>query len=472
MNKIYDFFKNELERRKKERLKHFVFKARDYQKKIIDVFKSELYSFFIICWGRRLGKDLLAFSLVCEKCLNKANTVVYYMFPTMKQGKMMILDGFTNERKRIIEEVIDKECLLLPEKSGKLYHSDNSLRFKNGSIIYFVDAQNADTKIGGNLDILVISEMATIKKRDILLYLIPSVMNVNGKIILVSTPRFASYFNEILESVENLKIWFKSILSAVDKEAVDEKGKPVWSDEKLEKAKQLMSESKFRQDYLCDTDVANENAIYAESLLKAEWIKDLNIANKKLYVSEDLGINDSTALVFTVDNTIIHHYAATDKATIHYIGYIKTFMKEHNIKDVEIILPHDARNRQDAIDYLTSRREAYNQYFKDVRVLRAYEVNKTIEITRHSIEQHKIKFLDCANVREMVKLMKMYEWKIDNSSGENLRVPVHGRGLAASNTCDAVEYFCMRMFLEEYEEKMKEFVYQDNYENGDYDFYD
>lgn len=467
MNKVYNFFKNELERRKKERLKYFVFKARDYQKKIIDTFKSGSYNFFIICWARRLGKDLLAFSLACEECLNKANTVVYYMFPTMKQGKMMILDGFTNERKRIIEEVINKECLLLPEKSGKLYHSDNSLRFKNGSIIYFVDAQNADTKIGGNLDILIISEMATIKNRNILLYLIPSVMNVNGKIILVSTPRFLSYFNELLEDVKNIKLWFKSILIAVDKEAVDEKGKPVWSDEKLEKAKQLMSESKFRQDYFCDTDVANENAIYAESLLKAEWIKDLNISNKKLYVSEDLGINDSTALVFTVDNTIIHHYAATDKATIHYIEYIKTFMKEHNIKDVEIILPHDARNRQDAIDYLTSRREAYNQHFKDVRVLRAYEVNKTIEITRHSIEQHKIKFLDCANVREMVRLMKAYEWKIDNSTGENLRVPIHGRGLAASNTCDAVEYFCMRMFSSDYNMNLHNLMQTNYLENSD-----
>nr|DAQ34911.1 MAG TPA: Large subunit terminase [Caudoviricetes sp.] len=464
MNKVYDFFKNELDRRKKERLKFFVFKARDYQKNIIDTFKSGLYNFFIICWARRLGKDLLAFSLACEECLNKANTVVYYMFPTMKQGKMMILDGFTNERKRIIEEVINKECLLLPEKSGKLYHSDNSLRFKNGSIIYFVDAQNADTKIGGNLDILIISEMATIKNRDILLYLIPSVMNVNGKIILVSTPRFLSYFNELLEDVKNIKLWFKSILSALDKEAVDEKGNPVWSDEKLEKAKQLMSESKFRQDYLCDTDVANENAIYAGSLLKAEWIKNLDISNKKLYVSEDLGINDSTALVFTIDNTVIHHYANTDKATIHYIEYIKTFMKEHNIRDVEIILPHDARNRQDAIDYLTSRREAYSKHFRDVRVLRAYEVNKTIEITRHSIEQHKIKFLDCTSVRDMVRLMKAYEWKIDNSTGENLRVPIHGRGLAASNTCDAIEYYCMRMFLEVYEKNIKDLDWG-SYEN-------
>ena len=382
----------------------------------------------------------------------------------------MILDGYSNNKKKIIDEVIDRKVLDLPLKSDKLYHSDNTIRFKNGSKIYFVGSQDANNKVGGNLDLLVISEMALIQNKDIMMYLIPSVVNIKGKIILVSTPRFGSEFNKMIE--EKPQKWFIDVLNALDSRAVEADGTRVYTDEKLENVKSLMSESKFKQDILCDIDVANENAIYAESLLKAEWVKDLNISNKKLYVSEDLGINDSTALVFTIDNTMIHHYAATDKATIHYIEYIKAFMKQANIKDVEIILPHDARNRQDAIDYLTSRREAYNKHFKNVRVLRAYEVNKTIEITRHSIEQHKIKFLDCASVREMVRLMKAYEWKIDSITGENLRVPIHGRGLAASNTCDAVEYYCMSMFLEEYEEKMKEFVYQDNYENGDYDFYD
>lgn len=385
MNRVYNFFKNELERRKKERKDSFVFKARAYQKKIIDVFKSATYRFFIICWARRLGKDLLAFSIVCEECINKANTVVYYMFPTMKQGKMMILDGFTNDKKRIVEEVINKNCLLLPEKSGKLYHSDNSLRFKNGSIIYFIEAKNADTKIGGNLDILVISEMATIKNNEILLYLIPSIMNVGGKILLVSTPRFASYFNELLEDIKNNKLWYKSILNATDQEAVDDNGKPIWSEEKLQQAKTLMSESKFRQDYLCDTDVANEEAIYAYSLSKAEFVNTVNIREKRLYVSLDLGINDSTALVFIISNTVIHHYANVDNATIHYIEYIKKFAKENKITDIEIILPHDAKNRIDNIAYLTSREKAYRQHFSNVKVLNAYSVNKTIEITKHSM---------------------------------------------------------------------------------------
>lgn len=451
MKALIELLEKELNNRKEKKKNALVFKPRTYQKDIIDLYDN--YNYFLLCWCRRMGKDLLALYLACKQCIDASNSVVYYVFPTMKQGKMMILDGYSNSKKKIIDEVIDRNVLDLPLKSDKLYHSDNTIRFKNGSKIYFVGSQDANNKVGGNLDLLVISEMALIQNKDIMMYLIPSVVNIKGKIILVSTPRFGSEFNKMIE--EKPQKWFIDILNALDIRAVDENGERVYTDEKLENVKTLMSESKFEQDILCNIDVANENAIYAASLLKAEWIKEINLSNKKLYVSEDLGINDSTALVFTIDNTIIHHYANTDKATIHYIEYIKTFMKEHNIRDVEIILPHDARNRQDAIDYLTSRREAYNKHFRNVRVLRAYEVNKTIEITRHSIEQHKIKFLDCTSVRDMVRLMKAYEWKIDNTTGENLRVPIHGRGLAASNTCDAIEYYCMRMFLEVYEKNIQ-----------------
>lgn len=90
--------------------------------------------------------------------------------------------------KKMIDEIIDRNVLDLPLKSDKLYHSDNTIRFKNGSKIYFVGSQDANNKVGGNLDLLVISEMALIQNKDIMMYLIPSVVNIKGKIILVSTP--------------------------------------------------------------------------------------------------------------------------------------------------------------------------------------------------------------------------------------------------------------------------------------------
>ena len=453
MKAIIKYLESVLETREKEKQSYLIFKPRKYQQEFVKKY-DEGIRFFAICWCRRMGKDMFALYVACRECIKKPRSIVYYIFPTIKQGKMMILEGFTNEKERILEAIISKKALKLPEKSDKLFHSDNSIRFKNGSIIYFVDSRVADTKVGGNLDLVVSSETAMQLNPTLLDLLLPAIENVDGKLILVSTPRLGSQFNEIIESTDDR--YYKDIMNALDPRAVDDNGNKIWTEEKLENTKKMMSKSKFDEELLCKLDGARESSIYGYSLSQAEWIKDLTIANKKLYVSEDLGINDSTALVFTVDNTIIHHYANTDKATIHYIEYIKAFMKEHNIKDVEIILPHDARNRQDAIDHLTSRREAYNKHFRDVKVLRAYEVNKTIEITRHSIEQHKIKFLDCAAVRDMVRLMKVYEWKIDNSTGENLRVPVHGRGLAASNTCDAVEYYCMRMFLEIYEKNIKD----------------
>ena len=464
MKAIINYLESVLKAREEEKKGYLIFRPRKYQQEFVNKF-DEGIRFFAICWCRRMGKDMFALYIACRECVRKPRSIVYYIFPTIKQGKMMILEGFTNEKERILEAIISKKALKLPEKSDKLFHSDNSIRFKNGSIIYFVDSRVADTKVGGNLDLVVSSETAMQLNPTLLDLLLPAIENVDGKLILVSTPRLGSQFNEIIESTDDR--YYKDIMNALDPRAVDDNGNKIWTDEKLENTRKMMSKSKFDEELLCKLDVARESSIYGYSLSQAEWIKEINLSNKKLYVSEDLGINDSTALVFTVDNTIIHHYAATDKATIHYIGYIKTFMKEHNIKDVEIILPHDARNRQDAIDYLTSRREAYNQHFKDVRVLRAYEVNKTIEITRHSIEQHKIKFLDCATVRDMVRLMKAYEWKIDNSTGENLRVPVHGRGLAASNTCDAVEYFCMRMFSSDYNMNLHNLMQTNYLENSD-----
>ena len=281
MKVLIDLIEKELQDRKKNKSNALIFKARSYQQDIIDLYDK--YDYFLLCWCRRMGKDLLALYLACKRCIDVSNSVVYYVFPTMKQGKMMILDGYSNSKKKMIDEIIDRNVLFLPLKSDKLYHSDNTIRFKNGSKIYFVGSQDANNKVGGNLDLLVISEMALIQNKDIMMYLIPSVVNIKGKIILVSTPRFGSEFNKMIE--EKPQKWFIDVLNALDSRAVEVDGTRVYTDEKLENVKSLMSESKFKQDILCDIDVANENAIYAASLLKAEWAKDLNTANKKLYVS-------------------------------------------------------------------------------------------------------------------------------------------------------------------------------------------
>lgn len=63
-----------------------------------------------------------------------------------------------------------------------------------------------------------------------------------------------------------------------------------------------MSKSKFEQEYLCNINVANETAVYSQSLEKALWIEEHG--NGRFYVSLDLGINDSTAIVFSRNDVI------------------------------------------------------------------------------------------------------------------------------------------------------------------------
>ena len=107
MKVLIDLIEKELQDRKKNKSNALIFKARSYQQDIIDLYDK--YDYFLLCWCRRMGKDLLALYLSCKRCIEVSNSVVYYVFPTMKQGKMMILDGYSNNKKKIIDEIIDRK---------------------------------------------------------------------------------------------------------------------------------------------------------------------------------------------------------------------------------------------------------------------------------------------------------------------------------------------------------------------------
>lgn len=60
----------------------------------------------------------------------------------------------------------------------------------------------------------------------------------------------------------------------------------------------------------------------------------------------------------------------------------------------------------------------------------------------------------------MVSLIKQYEYKSNKVTGENLWIPVHGTGLAPSNTCDSLEVLAVSLFYDKYI-KSREDQYED-----------
>ena len=131
-------------------------------------------------------------------------------------------------------------------------------------------------------------------------------------------------------------------------------------------------------------------------------------------------------------------------------------------------MPHDAKNRHDAIQYTITREQAYRQAGFFVNTIRPVDVLESIEVTRSAIQHLDIVFWNIPQVKAMVELVKQYEWKINKASGENTGVPEHGVKLSASNTCDSLEVGAVSLFYDKYM-KAEQSKYKDikmrNYSN-------
>lgn len=447
-NDFGSFFREKLKEFTTSKSEIMKFHPRPYQKDIIEIIDKNDNPTFI-CWARRLGKDQTIFAYAVEKCLSNKNFRVVYIFPLAKQGKQNILDGVTFEGKNWIESIVDITFLKRP-KSGALYFYDLSIKFKNGSVIQFV-GDDANALVGGNINILVLSETAMIKK-ETFEYMIPSVKKVKGKIICISTPRYGSWFNEmLLNSEAEIN---KSILRA--DQAIDYNGERVYTPEELDEVSKIMSKEKFNSEYNVDLTSYNESSIYGRSFLEARKIQFPDLKGEGLFISADLGSTDNSSYTFSIFQNnklkVIHHYRNRNVPTGHYIDYVNNWIAQHNIPKsfVSIILPQDAKNILDAARYLTSRAEFWREDGFNVIQLNHIGVLRGIEITRTAIESGDIEFVDNTEVNNMINIIKAYEWK-KSPQGEIIYTPLHGSGYAASNDADSLEYLSIAFFLKKYE---------------------
>ena len=426
---------------------------RPYQINVEDMLDEHKY--LLVCWSRRLGKDIFGLYKSCKEALENPNSLIYYILPTAKQAKLVIAEGKTEEGDHIVTSIVKENCLEI-SRSGKIVHHDNTIRFKNGSTIV-LHGSDSDNLVGTNVNMVVVSEGALCQLNNVIQYLIPSVMKVGGKVLIISTPRLGSQFNELVLDQDNN--YQKSIIPADSYRAIDNEGNRIYTDELLAEAKGLMSEEKFNQEYLCDMNQHNELSIYGNSLSKALYINDFKLNKEYVYVSFDLGTRDKTSMWFAVSRkgklNIFHHYSNSNVPTKHFIQYLSKFCLDNNIhlSRLRLIFPHDGAKRMDTGEALITRVYHYKQAGFHTTILKPSPVLKTIEVTRASIQNNDIAFVNCATVNEGIQNVKRYEWK-SGSNGENLGVPNHGvQGF--SDIADSLEYMCVAFFYDKYVKESK-----------------
>src|ERR1017187_7831821 len=128
----------------------YQFKARDYQKEIINAYFKHHFKHLFLIIHRRAGKDLTCLQIMIAAALMRIGTYLY-LLPQTNQARRVIWRGITGEGKRFLD-FIPKEII------HKMNSTDMSIELVNGSIIQFGGSNNFNSYMGTNPIFIVYSE--------------------------------------------------------------------------------------------------------------------------------------------------------------------------------------------------------------------------------------------------------------------------------------------------------------------------
>lgn len=153
-----------------------------------DEIMADTTRFQIVCCGRRYGKTLLA----AKKALitaRKTNRLVWWVAPTYKVVKR----GYAEVLRQLPEDVLTHAP---PQDSAFDAGRSVILRFKNGSRIEFYSAERPEGMLGAGVDFAILDEAAVMNNgKSVWEQIIrPTLMDREGKALLISTPRGRNWF--------------------------------------------------------------------------------------------------------------------------------------------------------------------------------------------------------------------------------------------------------------------------------------
>lgn len=312
------------------------FQPRPYQLPIFDALENKKYRRILAILPRRAGKDICAFNLMLRAAIKKVG-IYYYVFPTYRQGKMVIWDGMSNDGKRFLDYIPEE----LRERTN---NQEMKMRLKNGSLIQIVGSDNYDSLMGTNPVGIVFSEYA-LQDPTAYQYLRPILTANNGWALFLSTPRGKNHLWELYQIAQHNPNWFCYKLTLDDTQHIP------FHEIEREKAEGIMSEDLIQQEYYTSFTLGVEGAYYVKYLDKMRLKGQIGMVpwepDFKVYTAWDLGVRDSTTIIFfqIIGQTlrIIDCYENSKEGLEHYVKVLEqhpySYGKYH-------IAPHDIANME------------------------------------------------------------------------------------------------------------------------------
>jgi len=261
------------------------FKPRDYQIAQYKAMDNGIKR-AIKCWHRRAGKDLCDWNYLIKRAVEDKPGAYWYIFPTLKQGRKALWEGFTKDGMPYLGFIPD-------QLRKRVNNQEMIIELVNGAVIRVVDAI-PDKSVGAGVRGAVFSEYSLMRP-SMLEYVEPMLLENNGWAIFNGTPRGENHFYKLLMMAKANPAWFAQVCTIEDTGVVT-----------LEQIDALRLEGRpeelIQQEYYCSFNGSILGAYYAKEMAdigRSGRIKTLEYdASYLVNTAWDIGIGDSTAVWF------------------------------------------------------------------------------------------------------------------------------------------------------------------------------
>ena len=384
------------------------FKAREYQRPLINAFKAGKRKILAI-WPRRSGKDLVAWNLMIRAALGKKG-IYYYVLPTYSQAKKVLFEGMTNDGTRF-QDYIPKE----------LIRSINSTEMKifliNGSLIQFVGSMDYDRLMGTNPIGCVFSEYS-LSDPMALQYMRPILMANGGWLIVISTPRGHNALWDLFNIASTSEDWYCSKLTVDDTQHIS------LHEIKKEIASGEISEELAQQEYWSSFSHGILGSFYCKELDRMRLDNRITSvpweSSFEVHTSWDIGLDMTSIVFFQVMNNVIHiidYYENSNLSLDHYIGVIKS--KPYTVWG-QHIGPHDMANREFTTGI--SRLDIAKNLGVEFTLAPNVSIMDGIESVRSMLSRCYIDDIKC---KRLIKCIENYRQTYDDKRQGYTGVPYH-----------------------------------------------
>ena len=373
----------------------------------------------LVC-HRRFGKTVCMINHLIKSALmcKHKNPRFAYIAPTFKQAKSIAWDYMKQFTAKI--------------PATRFNETELRVDLPNGARITLLGAENSDGLRGIYLDGCVIDEYANIEGKLFAEIIRPALSDRKGYCVFIGTPAgMNNNFYDLYQHANGADDWFNYKAKASDTKIVDP--------EELEKAREVMGEKKYLQEFECDWIANIEGAIFGDEVAKLDDKKQLARVpydpTLPVSTSWDLGVADHSTIIFFQQKgtaiQIIDYHEERGHGLPHYIQLLneKPYVyKEH-------YAPHDIEVQE--FGNGKTRREIAYQLGVRFKVVPKLPVEEGIHAVTMLLNRC---WIDTDHCKSLIDALRHYHRKYIDKNRMFRSKPVHDW---SSHACDAMRYLAV-----------------------------